>query len=139
MPGFTSNTYTPPLTEFYLHLLLDDLQGRTLQEFGEQIRLFVHGGAVMILHPELSQCCTRQSTKDVDYIQRAFCYEWSKRGVFNSGERLQACISGTAEKYGIRCVFACIVAPWFEYYRLSQLTLDECRSRRFITICVVPV
>ncbi|KAF9244455.1 hypothetical protein BU15DRAFT_59248 [Melanogaster broomeanus] len=43
--------------------LLNDLQSRTLQLFGCQIRLFVHGGAVMILHDQLSTSSTRQDDK----------------------------------------------------------------------------
>lgn len=46
--------------------LLDDLQQRIWQLFGCQIRLFIHGGAVMILHPLLSSSSTRRTTRDID-------------------------------------------------------------------------
>lgn len=81
--------------------LLNDLQARTLQVFGCQIRLFVHGGAVMILHPSLSTSSTRRTTRDIDYIRRAFGHEWRKKGVYDAEERLQSCIDATAHKFRI--------------------------------------
>ncbi|KAI9566650.1 hypothetical protein HD554DRAFT_2205914 [Boletus coccyginus] len=81
--------------------LLDDLQQRTYQVFGGQIRLFVHGGAVMILHPLLSTSSTRRTTRDVDYIRRAFGHEWRKKGVYDAEDRLQSCINATAHKFRI--------------------------------------
>lgn len=79
--------------------LLDDLQHRTLAEFRTKIRLFIHGGAVMILHPSLSTSSTRRTTRDIDYIKRAFGHEWRKRGVHDAEERLQACINATARHF----------------------------------------
>ncbi|KAH7886660.1 hypothetical protein F5I97DRAFT_1829250 [Phlebopus sp. FC_14] len=81
--------------------LLDDLQARTLPVFGHQIRLFIHGGAVMILHPSLSTSSTRRTTRDIDYIRRAFGHEWRKVGVYDAEERLQACINATAAKFRV--------------------------------------
>ncbi|OAX33702.1 hypothetical protein K503DRAFT_725519 [Rhizopogon vinicolor AM-OR11-026] len=81
--------------------LLDDLSLLVLQEFGCQIRLFIHGGAVMILHPYLSASSTRRTTRDVDYIRRAFGHEWRKRGVHDAEERLQHCINAVAAKFHI--------------------------------------
>ncbi|KAG9312413.1 hypothetical protein JVU11DRAFT_6794 [Chiua virens] len=84
-----------------LHDLLDDLQRRTLQVFGCPIRLFVHGGAVIILHSELSASSTRRTTRDIDYIRRAFGHEWRKKGVYDAEDRLQSCIEATAHKFRI--------------------------------------
>ncbi|KIJ62450.1 hypothetical protein HYDPIDRAFT_114573 [Hydnomerulius pinastri MD-312] len=81
--------------------LLADLQARTFQAFGCQIRLFIHGGAVMILHPSLSTSSTRRTTRDIDYIKRAFGHEWRKKGVYGAEDRLQACIDATAHKFQI--------------------------------------
>ncbi|KAL4066544.1 hypothetical protein J3A83DRAFT_4081144, partial [Scleroderma citrinum] len=87
------------LSRPFLLDLLNDLQSRTLAEFRTQIRLFVHGGAVMILHPSLSASSTRRTTRDIDYIRRAFGHEWRKRGVYDAEDRLQACINATAHKF----------------------------------------
>ncbi|KIK96976.1 hypothetical protein PAXRUDRAFT_825415 [Paxillus rubicundulus Ve08.2h10] len=87
-----------------LLVLLDDLQSHILHAFGGQIRLFVHGGAVMILHHKLSTSSTRRTTRDVDYIRRAFGHEWRKKGVYDAEERLQSCINATAHKFHIGCV-----------------------------------
>jgi hypothetical protein len=81
--------------------LLNDLQSRTLQLFGCQIRLFVHGGAVMILHDQLSTSSTRRTTRDIDYIRRAFGHEWRKQGVYDAEEKLQSCINATAHQFRI--------------------------------------
>ncbi|KAF8551156.1 hypothetical protein OG21DRAFT_1513126 [Imleria badia] len=79
--------------------LLDDLQQRTFHVFGCQIRLFIHGGAVMILHPHLSTSSTRRTTRDIDYIRRAFGHEWRKKGVYDAEDRLQSCINATAHQF----------------------------------------
>lgn len=89
------------LSRSMLFDLLDDLQSRTLLEFRTQIRLFIHGGAVMILHRSLSTSSTRRTTRDIDYIRRAFGHEWRKRGVHDAEERLQACINATARKFEV--------------------------------------
>ncbi|KAF9222231.1 hypothetical protein BS17DRAFT_784042 [Gyrodon lividus] len=89
------------LSRTILLKLLDDLQSRILQVFGCQIRIFVHGGAVMILHPMLSTSSTRRTTRDIDYIRRAFGHEWRKKGVYDAEERLQSCINATAHKFHI--------------------------------------
>src|SRR6267154_3913486 len=81
--------------------LLNDLSVLVFQEFGCQIRLFIHGGAVMILHPELSTSSSRRTTRDIDYIRRAFGHEWRKRGVYDAVERLQRCINAVAAKFRI--------------------------------------
>lgn len=92
------------LTRTMLFDLLEDLQQRTLQVFGCQIRLFIHGGAVMILHPMLSSSSTRRTTRDVDYIRRAFGHEWRKKGVYDAEDRLQSCINATAHRFRVGCV-----------------------------------
>ena len=89
------------LTRKMLLDLLDDLQQRVLQVFGSQIRLFVHGGAVMLLHPLLSTTSTRRTTRDVDYIRRAFGHEWRKKGVHDAEDRLQSCIDATAHRFRV--------------------------------------
>lgn len=89
------------LSRSMLRDLLDDLQSRTLLEFRTQIRLFVHGGAVMVLHRSLSTSSTRRTTRDIDYIRRAFGHEWRKRGVYDAEERLQACINATARRFQV--------------------------------------
>ncbi|KAI6043570.1 hypothetical protein EDC04DRAFT_2866248 [Pisolithus marmoratus] len=89
------------LSRSTLLTLLNDLQSRTLLEFHTQIRIFIHGGAVMILHPSLSTSSTRRTTRDIDYIRRAFGHEWRKRGVYDAEQRLQACINATARKFQV--------------------------------------
>ncbi|KAN0078008.1 hypothetical protein V8E55_010065 [Tylopilus felleus] len=101
-PSLTMNTHNDTqLTHTMLRDLLDDLQQHTYQVFGCQIRLFVHGGAVMILHPMLSTSSTRRTTRDIDYIRRAFGHEWRKKGVYDAEDRLQSCINATAHKFRV--------------------------------------
>ncbi|KAG1750668.1 hypothetical protein EDD22DRAFT_981769 [Suillus occidentalis] len=89
------------LSKEFLLTLLTELSVLVLQEFSCQIRLFIHGGAVMILHPNLSASSCRRTTRDIDYIRRAFGHEWRKRGVFDAEERLQRCINAVAAKFQI--------------------------------------
>lgn len=89
------------LSREFLLTLLGELSLLVLQEFGCQIRLFIHGGAVMILHPNLSTSSCRRTTRDIDYIRRAFGHEWRKRGVYDAEERLQRCINAVAIKFRI--------------------------------------
>ena len=55
----------------------------------------------MILHPSLSTTSTRRTTRDIDYIRRAFGHEWRKRDVHDAEERLQACINATAREFRV--------------------------------------
>jgi hypothetical protein len=55
----------------------------------------------MILHPNLSTSSCRRTTRDIDYIRRAFGHEWRKRGVYDAEERLQRCINAVAAKFHI--------------------------------------
>lgn len=89
------------LSKEFLLTLLTELSVLVFQEFGCQIRLFIHGGAVMILHPNLSTSSCRRTTRDIDYIRRAFGHEWRKRGVYDAEERLQRCINAVAAKFRI--------------------------------------
>lgn len=89
------------LSKEFLLTLLTELSVLVHQEFSCQIRLFIHGGAVMILHPNLSTSSCRRTTRDIDYIRRAFGHEWRKRGVFDAEERLQRCINAVAAKFQI--------------------------------------
>ncbi|KAG1880999.1 hypothetical protein F4604DRAFT_1749328 [Suillus subluteus] len=89
------------LSKEFLLTLLGELSLLVFQEFGCQIRLFIHGGAVMILHPNLRESSCRRTTRDIDYIRRAFGHEWRKRGVYDAEERLQRCINAVAAKFYI--------------------------------------
>jgi hypothetical protein len=89
------------LSKDFLLALLTELSTLVFQEFGRQIRLFIHGGAVMILHPNLSTSSSRRTTRDIDYIRRAFGHEWRKQGVYDAEERLQRCINAVAAKFCI--------------------------------------
>ncbi|KAH9940045.1 uncharacterized protein BXZ73DRAFT_99040 [Epithele typhae] len=75
---------------------LHDLSLRLQGLFPSTVRLVVHGGAVMVLHPQLA---SRDATRDVDYLHRAFEAEWRARGVMDAGARLLTAIKGTARAY----------------------------------------
>ena len=59
---------------------------------------------MMILHPSLSTSSCRRTTRDIDYIRRAFGHEWRKRGVYDAEDRLQRCINAVAAKFNIGSV-----------------------------------
>lgn len=101
MSSFPSSHNEVQLSKEFLLTLLTELSVLVLQEFSCQIRLFIHGGAVMILHPNLSTSSCRRTTRDIDYIRRAFGHEWRKRGVMDAEERLQRCINAVAAKFNI--------------------------------------
>ncbi|KAJ7187741.1 hypothetical protein C8R46DRAFT_1052433 [Mycena filopes] len=66
-----------------------------------QIRLVVHGGAVMLLNPALAHLPTpRTTTRDIDYIARAFSAEWAS-SVPDANDRLRQCIFETAAHFGL--------------------------------------
>ena len=83
--------------------LLRDLSTRILTLFKRPVRLVVHGGAAMLLHPGLynQPGCQRRDTRDIDYIHRSFVEEWRQLGVLDAGERLQRCIDQTAHKFNL--------------------------------------
>jgi hypothetical protein len=85
---------------------------------GLPVRLVVHGGACMLLHPglhslalqlhnlsksspsnPLSALPRRTTTRDVDYILRSFTAEWQRIGIMDATERLQSCIQSTARHF----------------------------------------
>ncbi|RDX44454.1 hypothetical protein OH76DRAFT_1359593 [Lentinus brumalis] len=77
---------------------LHDLSLRLATYFPSTVRLVVHGGAVMVLHPQLA---CRDMTRDVDYLHRSFEAEWMARGVSDAGPRLLTCIKATARAFGL--------------------------------------
>ncbi|EPQ56863.1 hypothetical protein GLOTRDRAFT_127257 [Gloeophyllum trabeum ATCC 11539] len=86
------------LTADILWVVLNDLSERILRVFGCPIKLVVHGGIVMVLHPKL-KC--RAFTRDVDYIYRAFETKMVSRGIYDAGTKLEECIDSTGRKYGL--------------------------------------
>jgi len=78
--------------------VLYDLSTRLLQYFRRTVRLVVHGGAIMVLHPRLA---SRPSTRDVDYNHRSFELEWQRLGVPDAGARLRKCIADTALRFNL--------------------------------------
>lgn len=102
MPPYSSPTPSLPkhnnilLTRELLITILCDLSLRLSTYFPSAVRLVVHGGAVMVLHPLLA---CRDSTRDVDYIHRSFEAEWIARGVTDASARLLTCIKATARKF----------------------------------------
>lgn len=85
---------------------------RVGEHFSHSIRLVVHGGACMLLHPGLHNLAKQQaemtpemkirrSTRDVDYIHRAFVQEWTAYGEPDAPSKLQTCIRETAVKFGL--------------------------------------
>ncbi|KAJ7440288.1 hypothetical protein B0H11DRAFT_1883191 [Mycena galericulata] len=80
---------------------------------GKQIRLVIHGGAVMLLNTELAQLAAvtaatdgrakqRTTTRDIDYIARSFTSEWAQRyGIYDANDRLRQCTHETALQFGL--------------------------------------
>jgi hypothetical protein len=87
-----------PLTRELLTRVLNDLSDRLYRSFRRQVRLVVHGGAVMVLHPSLKH---RESTQDIDYIHRSFVSEYRALGFPDAEQRLHKCIAETALKYNL--------------------------------------
>ncbi|CCL98027.1 uncharacterized protein FIBRA_00020 [Fibroporia radiculosa] len=104
MPRTSSPTWSLPprnqtlLDRSLLHTVLHDLSSRLLQYFGRTVRLVVHGGVIMVLHPRLA---SRSNTRDVDYNHRSFVQEWRRLGVKDAGERLKTCITATACRFNL--------------------------------------
>ncbi|KAF5376413.1 hypothetical protein D9615_008586 [Tricholomella constricta] len=83
------------------------------------LRLVVHGGACMLLHPGLARLAMdqhylattspansphnalprRKSTRDVDYIHRSLVIEWQALGISDATERIKHCIMLTAQHF----------------------------------------
>jgi hypothetical protein len=89
------------LTRENLINILADFSSRIFQLFQSPIRLVVHGGAVMLLHPGLyaQPGSSRRATRDVDYIHRSFVEEWRRVGMHDAEAKLQSCIYATAQKF----------------------------------------
>lgn len=76
------------------------------------LRLVVHGGACMLLHPGvyalsleqkdyLPRLPHRNKTRDVDIIQRSFATEMAQLGVVGAAEKLKQCILATAQHFNL--------------------------------------
>ena len=87
-----------PLTRKLLTQVLTDLSERLYHSFRRQVRLVVHGGAVMVLYPSF---CHRESTQDVDYIHRSFVSEYRALGYMDAEQRLRRCIAETAFRFNL--------------------------------------
>ncbi|KAN0132169.1 hypothetical protein V8E53_009935 [Lactarius tabidus] len=87
-----------PLTRNLLKVILEDLSERLYHFFGRQVHLIVHGGAVMVLHPSFTH---RESTRDINYIHRAFVTEHRALGFTDAEECLRSCIAETAAKFDL--------------------------------------
>jgi hypothetical protein len=87
-----------PLTRVLLKQVLSDLSDRLYRSFRRQVRLVVHGGAVMVLHPSFTH---RDSTQDVDYIHRSFVKEYRALGFLDAEQRLRGCIAETAYRFNL--------------------------------------
>ncbi|KAF8258644.1 hypothetical protein EI94DRAFT_1754022 [Lactarius quietus] len=87
-----------PLTRSLLKIVLNDLSERLYHSFRRQVRLIVHGGAVMVLHPSFTH---RESTQDINYVHRAFVSEYRALSFTDAEERLRSCIVQTAAKFNL--------------------------------------
>lgn len=98
----TNNTY---LTRDNLPSILTHLSSRIQVHFGFHVRLVVHGGFVAVFHQSLK---SRRSTRDIDFLMRAFVKEYGCVGPAGGGHRvpdaearLLRCIEETARKFGL--------------------------------------
>ncbi|KAF8151449.1 hypothetical protein B0H34DRAFT_727627 [Crassisporium funariophilum] len=100
------------LTRDMLGIILEHFSQLVAQHFGRPIRLVVHGGACMLLHPGLYQLSQQQhvmspslprrtTTRDVDYIHRSFVTELTSMGCPDPAAKIQECIRATARRYGL--------------------------------------
>jgi hypothetical protein len=89
--------------EYFSQLVAQLFTGRT-------IRMVVHGGACMLLHPGLYSLSQQQqqmipssprrtTTRDVDYIHRSFVAELASCGMPDAAVKLQECIKTTARYF----------------------------------------
>jgi len=85
------------LTREKLLVVLHDLSTRLHRAFGHQVRLLIHGGAIMVLHAELR---SRKSTRDIDYIHRAFVRDYGSYAP-EAEVRLKSCIAATARAHSL--------------------------------------
>ena len=91
------------ILEYFSQLVAQLFAGRT-------IRMVVHGGACMLLHPGLYNLSQQQhqmipslprrtTTRDVDYIHRSFVAELALCGMPDAAIKLQECIKTTARHF----------------------------------------
>jgi len=117
-----------PLTRKLLTQVLSDLSERLYRSFKRQVRLVVHGGAVMVLHPSLSH---RESTQDVDYVHRSFVSEYRALGFPDAGQRLRMCIAETAYKFSLGADWmndhADVALPWALECAMTLIPLSQIR------------
>jgi hypothetical protein len=109
-----------PLTRKLLTRVLSDLSERLYRSFRRQVRLVVHGGAVMVLHPSFSH---RESTQDVDYVHRSFVSEYRALGFPDTEQPLRTCIAETARQSGLGADWmndhADVALPWALEYVMT--------------------
>ena len=113
VPSLLKPVNDVPLTRTLLKQVLSDLSERLYRSFRRQVRLVVHGGAVMVLHPSFTH---RDSTQDVDYIHRSFAKEYRALGFPDAEQRLRACIAETAYRFNLGADWmndhADVALPW---------------------------
>lgn len=91
------------ILEFFSQVLAGAFNNRPM-------RLVIHGGACMLLHPMLYNLSSQQhqlhptlphrtSTRDVDYIHRSFIIEMSQLGIPDAAIKLKTCIERTAVQF----------------------------------------
>ena len=91
------------ILEYFSQLVAQLFTGRT-------VRMVVHGGACMLLHPGLYSLSQQQkqmipslprrtTTRDVNYIHRSFVAELASRGIPDAAVKLQECIKCTARYF----------------------------------------
>ncbi|KAF9448734.1 hypothetical protein P691DRAFT_668818 [Macrolepiota fuliginosa MF-IS2] len=96
-----------------LAIVLEYFGYRVGEHFTHNIRLVIHGGACMLLHPGLynlakqqaemtPQMQIRKTTRDVDFLHRAFASEMMAfNGDVDAPQKLQKCIRETAIRFGL--------------------------------------
>ncbi|KAF8797771.1 hypothetical protein BYT27DRAFT_7124710 [Phlegmacium glaucopus] len=99
------------LTQDMLITILEYFSQLVAQLFaGRTIRMVVHGGACMLLHPGLQSLSQQQhqmmpsiprrtTTRDVDYIHRSFVTELASCGMPDAAVKIQECIRTTARHF----------------------------------------
>ncbi|KAI5828539.1 hypothetical protein K523DRAFT_373573 [Schizophyllum commune Tattone D] len=94
-----------PLDADLIYRLFVQLDRLLPKEFGDHpVTLVVHGGASILLHPELAQTQfqpRRTTTRDVNYIGNAFATEWRLRGVLDAPARLQGLAREAASDFHV--------------------------------------
>lgn len=118
---------TRELTREMLLAVLDHFSTLLPNKFNNMpVRLIVHGGACMLLHPDLDRLASqtppfllsprwspgaplqpdapdvkRTQTRDIDIIARSLDQEWHHLGIFDPFDRLKDCIASTARRFGL--------------------------------------